>query len=904
METSDFVQNKLTEWGFSEFVQKFEDEGIDKETFLSLGDSAGINALIPKVGPRVKFKKRLKEYLQWNSMETCDFVRDKLTEWNLSELIQRFEDEGIDKDTFLCLEESGTLNDLIPKTGPRVKFRKRLKEYLETLKRKLAYTPEMMDTKTDTNSDQEDSPELDPTIFPWHFESTSTSDTDRDNEMSGEPMPNSNSSTGLLAVILFILRHHLTTAVADLMALLNFLCPNLAVASKYPSDKTPVLSIVFYCPRCQNYMGKNPDGTSCLKCGTMFNKKSSTKNGDFFLFASLKDLLKNILKNHGTELLPKTVNQEDGIKDVMDGRMYQNLLKQGTLAADDLTLSWNCDGVPIYNSDTYSLWPLQFTINELPYTQRKENVIVAGLWFGKGNPEMNTFLKPFVDECSDLAQNPFQWSDSNDTVHFSKVFSLVCSSDAVARPLLRNCKRFNGEYGCDWCLHPGMMVKKGSGSMRSYPYDEEKQEARSDEMFKDNAMQAEDSDPKNGVKGFSLLSELPLFDIVFGFVPEYLHSVLLGVSKQLVFLWLDPVNSMKPWYVGQQIAQIDSRLLSLKPALGKKNRSPRPLKCRDTWKASEWRAFLLFYAISVLPGIVQPTFLEHYFYLSFSVHILLQESISQRDLQVAHESLVRFVKDMKVLYGEENVSFNCHQLIHLKESVLNWGPLWATSAFSFERNNRYLREVLNGIGNDPQQICQGFLLWQLIPRHLSSLVFSRQSDFSELLAKLTPVKDGNGSDKPLGKSRHLDLTGSIKLPIEELLKRPVLVRSVEAYDSYSNGHTVYQSTNGNQSDKTDCVIKLKNGCYGEIRLILLIKENCVCTSNCQCQACPIIVVHLYDIKPDTIFSDMHPNNASKTIFVRVERTGQQKAFFLEDIRCKCEYVDGWLVPVPNTYERY
>lgn len=29
--------------------------------------------------------------LQWNSMETCDFVRDKLTEWDLSELIQRFE---------------------------------------------------------------------------------------------------------------------------------------------------------------------------------------------------------------------------------------------------------------------------------------------------------------------------------------------------------------------------------------------------------------------------------------------------------------------------------------------------------------------------------------------------------------------------------------------------------------------------------------------------------------------------------------------------------------------------------------------------------------------------------------------------------------------------------------------
>ncbi|XP_044037086.1 uncharacterized protein LOC122868819 isoform X7 [Siniperca chuatsi] len=759
----------------------------------------------------------------------------------------------------------------------------------------------MTDTVTVTNSDQEDSSEMDPTFFPWHFESTSTSDTDRDSEMSEEPISNSNSTTGLLAVILFVLRHHLTAAVGDLMALLNFLSPNLVVASKYLSDKIPTLSTVFYCHVCQNYMGKNPDDASCLHCYTMFNKKNSTKSGHFFFSASVKDLLKDILKNHGTELLLKTINHGNDIKDVMDGKMYQNLLKEGTLSAEDLTLSWNCDEVPIYNSSINSIWPLQFTINELPYTQRKENVIVAGLWFGRDKPKMNTFLKPFIDECRELAQNPFQWSDSNGTVHSSKVFALICSSDAVARPLLRNCKQFNGEYGCDWCLHPGMMVKKGGGSMRSYPYDEETQAARSNKMFRDNAAQAENSaTPKNGVKGLSLLSILPFFDIVFGFVPEYMHSVLLGVSRQLMSLWLDPVNSMKPWYVGQQISRMDSRLLRLKPPL-EITRSPRSLKCRDTWKASEWRAFLLFYAISVLPGILLPAFLEHYFYLSFSIHILLQESISKHDLQLAHESLVCFVEDMKVLYGEENVSFNCHQLIHLTESVLNWGPLWETSAFSFERNNGSLRALLNGINDNPRQIYQRFLVWQHLPRHLSSSVFNQQSDFGELLAKLTPVKDGSGSDKPLGKSRHLDLTGSTKLALQELLNRPVLVKSVEAYDIFSNGHTVYHSTNCKESD---CVIKLKNGCCGEIQLILFFKENCVCPSNCLCQATPIILVHVYDIKPGTLFSDTHPNNTSKTTFVRVERTDQPKAFFLEDIRCKCMYVDGWLVPLPNTYERY
>lgn len=513
---------------------------------------------------------------------------------------------------------------------------------------------------------------------------------------------------------------------------------------------------------------------------------------------------------------------------------------------------------------------------------------------------MNTFLKPFIDECRDLAQNPFQWMDSNGTLHSSKVFSLVCSSDAQARPLLRNCKQFNGEYGCDWCLHPGMMMKKGRGSMRSYPYDENKQEARSNEMFQDNATQAEESaSPRNGVKGFSLLSRLPSFYIVFGFVPEYLHSVLLGVSKQLMSLWLDQVNALKPWYVGDQISQMDSHLLRLKPPL-EITRSPRSLMCRDNWKASEWRAFLLFYAISVLPGVLHPQFLEHYFHLSFSIHILLQESVSQHDLQLACESLVRFVKSMELLYGEENMSFNCHQLIHLSDSVLNWGPLWATSAFSFERNNGNLRTLLKGINDDPLQIYQRFLIWQHLPRHLSSFVYNRQSDFGELLAKLTPGSDGSGSDTPLGQSRHVDLTGSTKLAVQELLNRPVLVKSVEAYDSFSSGHTVYHSASCKESD---CVIKLKNGCCGEIQLMLPFKENCVCTSSCLCQAVPIVVVRLYDVKPSTLFK-IHPSNASKPIFVRVEKTDQTKAFFLEEIRCKCMYVDGWLVPLPNTYERY
>ena len=36
-----------------------------------------------------------------------------------------------------------------------------------------------------------------------------------------------------------------------------------------------------------------------------------------------------------------------------------------------------------------------------------------------------------------------------------KVYAPICTSDALARPKVRNTKQFNGRYGCDWCLQEG-----------------------------------------------------------------------------------------------------------------------------------------------------------------------------------------------------------------------------------------------------------------------------------------------------------------------------------------------------------------------------------------------------------------------------------------------------------------
>ncbi|XP_056263681.1 nuclear GTPase SLIP-GC-like [Pseudoliparis swirei] len=70
-----------------------------------------------------------------------DFVRDKLSEWNLSKFIDTFKGQDIDEENFYCLDDKD-IADLIPTVGPRSKFKKKLK----SLKEQKTENPEVVDS--------------------------------------------------------------------------------------------------------------------------------------------------------------------------------------------------------------------------------------------------------------------------------------------------------------------------------------------------------------------------------------------------------------------------------------------------------------------------------------------------------------------------------------------------------------------------------------------------------------------------------------------------------------------------------------------------------------------------------------------------------------------------------------
>lgn len=82
------------------------------------------------------------------------------------------------------------------------------------------------------------------------------------------------------------------------------------------------------------------------------------------------------------------------------------------------------------------------------------------------------------------------------------------------------------------------------------------------------------------------------------------------------------------------MAKIDARLLVIKPPHCV-TRLPRPLSERSYWKASEWRHWILFYALPCLEGILHLEYWRHLSKLSEALHILLGEELSSNEIDRA-----------------------------------------------------------------------------------------------------------------------------------------------------------------------------------------------------------------------------------------------------------------------------
>ena len=142
---------------------------------------------------------------------------------------------------------------------------------------------------------------------------------------------------------------------------------------------------------------------------------------------------------------------------------------------------------------------------------------------------------------------------------------------------------------------------------------------------------------------------------------------------------------------------------------------PRSISQREHWKANEFKTFMLYYAIVCLKDILPGKYLKHLFLLVWCIHMMLQRTVNRAKVEKVKLVLKCFIQRMEDLYELQGCTFNVHQLSHIGNSVDMCGPLWSTSTFEFESNNRMFGKFFHGTQHGLTQISKHFVLSKTLP---------------------------------------------------------------------------------------------------------------------------------------------------------------------------------------------
>ncbi|KAH6940248.1 hypothetical protein HPB50_026444 [Hyalomma asiaticum] len=193
----------------------------------------------------------------------------------------------------------------------------------------------------------------------------------------------------------------------------------------------------FYCAPCMNALGetsghlqeRNSFQATCPFCNESYSGRKLVLDGHFFITLPIERQLSSLLSDKVVasaleERLRSIDHQQPAedmldvskVCDITDGSMYKELRQK--LLKQDLTLTFNADGSPVFKSSKFSIWPIQISINELPPQMRCKNIFVSALWYGQSHPNMTLLLNSFVQQMRDLNANQgVNWMAGTRMIH-------------------------------------------------------------------------------------------------------------------------------------------------------------------------------------------------------------------------------------------------------------------------------------------------------------------------------------------------------------------------------------------------------------------------------------------------------------------------------------------------------
>lgn len=314
-----------------------------------------------------------------------------------------------------------------------------------------------------------------------------------------------------------------------------------------------------------------------------------------------------------------------------------------------------------------------------------------GVYEGTFNdgPIGNEIFAPFVSEMQHLEQHGF-WRENHgmptaaqeQPMRRSRIIMRAFVCDPIAAALLSCCVLPTNTRGCIKCSVVGKLTTFPGGTIHikhvapvTYP------------AIAPDELRRVDDDFRKVLDGRFHLAR-PLIDrlatagVCSSVVLDYKHTICGGVMRRLWMLWT--CGKLEHRLNKKTLERITLHLDEFAKNLPRDVRhGPKSLADWENWTPYDWRQFLLFYG----PVVLAQT-LPNYMYTHF-LSLYLGTRMMIGDRAVLNASIIgfllrRFVGDFVLIYGEGQVDYNIHALLHVEDAVKTFGPMDDISGFGYD----------------------------------------------------------------------------------------------------------------------------------------------------------------------------------------------------------------------------
>ena len=204
---------------------------------------------------------------------------------------------------------------------------------------------------------------------------------------------------------------------------------------------------------------------------------------------------------------------------------------------------------------------------------------------------------------------------------------------------------------------------------------------------------------------YSSLLDLPYFDAPTMLVIDPMHCLFLDIAKHFlkrVFLVHGILSEQDLRIIQNQVNAI-----CFPSDIG---RIPHKIEhAFYSFTADQYKNWVMHYSIICLHGLLSSEILECWRHFVLACRYICQPVLSQNDVVIGDALLVKFCSRSEALFGKSIITPNMHMSCHLKECVLDYGPLNNFWLFAFERFNGTLGKLPNNNQSIETQMMKRFI---------------------------------------------------------------------------------------------------------------------------------------------------------------------------------------------------